>query len=127
VTATNNGFQLENFMYILPLPAWFYVGIESLNLMADSVNDPKRVIPKASMMCMVYLFCSSIFVLFVACSLPPGIKATANYFNVLNKGFEIMFAIPPNVATLLSIPGIYTVFIKSHFQLLASRRHVVFF
>jgi len=97
------------FVRILPLPAWFFVGVESLSFAADMVeqDDPKIVVPKGSISCVLTLFIIGIWVLFVCSSLPPGVRVIANEQVPLNAGFTLMFSCSTRWATLLSIPATF--------------------
>ena len=101
----SGGFDM--FMFILPLTCWWYVGIESLGFSADVLSAPKTEVPIANITCMLYLFCSSILVLFVCVSLPPGIEFTSTSLNPLNNGFIYSLSISQTWATVLSIPAVY--------------------
>jgi ethanolamine permease len=100
---------ISSFMHTLPLAAWFYVGIESLNLCASVVHDPKMTIPIGSISCVCTLFVTSIFVLCVCSSLPSvgdGV-ATADIVTPLDKGFFLMFKIPRKYAILFNLPAMF--------------------
>jgi len=62
----------SEFFFVFPLAAGFYVGVEALNLCCEDVENPKVAIPQAQMACVLTLVCTSILVLFVCVSLPPG-------------------------------------------------------
>eukprot|EP01041_Mallomonas_annulata_P015385 gene15385-32561_t len=98
-----------SFLQKLPLATWFYVGIETLSFAADEIDNPKSAIPVAQMACISTLVISSIFVLFVSVSLPT--LDDGEILNAaavpLNTGFQLMFNISSNTATLLSLPAIY--------------------
>jgi len=97
------------FMHILPLPAWFFVGVESLSFAADMVHqdDPKIVVPKGSVSCVLTLLLMSICVLFVCSSLPPGVQVIAKEHVPLNTGFSLIFNCSSRCATLLSLPATF--------------------
>jgi len=97
------------FMRVLPLPAWFFVGVESLSFVADMVeqDDPKIVVPKGSISCVLTLLIIAIWVMFVCSSLPPGVRVIANEKFPLNAGFTLMFSCSTRLATLLSIPATF--------------------
>jgi hypothetical protein len=62
---------MPTFMTVYPLAAWFYVGVESLNLGCAFVPNPRIQVGRGSMLCALTLFATSIMVLFVVASLPP--------------------------------------------------------
>lgn len=77
---------MSEFMYVLPLTAWFYVGVECLNLACNDTTDPKSAIPFSQLSCMATLFVMSLLVLFVCSSLPPGLELTSKSAVPLNAG-----------------------------------------
>jgi len=114
---------IAGFFHILPLPAWFYVGVESLAFSCDMLvqGDPKLIVPRGSIACVMTLFASSMWVLFVCCSLPPGIHHIADEELPLSAGFSLIFKCSNTFATLLSIPATFSTahgFIFSYGKLL---------
>ena len=111
---------MEAFMTAYPLAAWFYVGVESLNLGCAYVSNPKVQIGRGSVACVLTLFATSILVLFVVSSLPPMpstddaaspldflTNSVAESLNPFNSGYQRMFKISFASATILSIPATY--------------------
>ena len=66
---------MSGFMSILRLPTWFFVGVESLNMACTTVREPRKNIPRGQISCVLTLAVTAILVLFITCSLPPGISA----------------------------------------------------
>ncbi|KAG6611578.1 Amino Acid-Polyamine-Organocation (APC) Family [Phytophthora cinnamomi] len=97
----------HGYMKALPLAAWFFVGVEALNLSSDQVDQPKKIVPVAQVSCVVTLFATGLFVYFVTVSLPPGIEALPTELVPLNRGFKLMFKISHHAATVLSLPATY--------------------
>jgi amino acid transporter len=98
------------FVRAMPQAAWFYVGVESLNLGIGFVEEPRRVLPRGSMLCVLTLFFTSMFVLFVSASLPPLQEGDvlAKQLTPFNNGYLRMFrGISYDMATMLSIPATY--------------------
>lgn len=117
------------FMFVFPLAAWFYVGVETLAFTSDLVQEPKKTIPLDNLFCITTLFVCSIFVLFICASLPPGIDFTSIQEFPLNTGFQHMFGLSNtniDVNTLviaLSFPATYATafgFIFAYGKLLSS-------
>ncbi|KDO15756.1 hypothetical protein SPRG_18703, partial [Saprolegnia parasitica CBS 223.65] len=52
------------FFATMPLAAWFFVGVESLNTLANTIQDPKSVIPRGQISCVLTLCCTGITVFF---------------------------------------------------------------
>ena len=76
----------EAFFVNLSLPIWFYIGVESMNMAADDVSEPRIQIPRAQITCVLTLFVTAILVLFITCSLPPGIGEIATDLLPFNRG-----------------------------------------
>jgi ethanolamine permease len=98
---------INEFMRVLPLPCWFFVGVESLNLAGQEVHKPKEVIPPGYISCIATLFCTCFGVLFVAVSQNPGVPELQAALNPLNYGFKNMLGCSDEVATLISLPATY--------------------
>ena len=101
---------VNGFMKVLPLAAWFFVGVESLNLTASVVLTPKTTIPRGSIACVLTLFVCSILVLFVTSSLRmSNITGVPIAFSVtpFSLGFSLMFNISEEVAIVFSIPATF--------------------
>ncbi|KAI9980041.1 hypothetical protein PInf_026894 [Phytophthora infestans] len=97
----------SGFMKALPLAAWFFVGVEALNLSSDQVDQPKKIVPKAQVLCVGTLFCTGLVVYFVTAALPPGIASLPSELVPLNRGFTLMFNISHQTATILSLPATF--------------------
>ncbi|KAG4046523.1 hypothetical protein PC123_g18089 [Phytophthora cactorum] len=95
------------FMKALPLAAWFFVGVEALNLSSDQVEQPKKIVPIAQVSCVMTLFCSGLMVYLVTVSLPPGLATLQSELVPFNRGFTLMFNISHHTSTLLSLPATY--------------------
>ena len=77
---------LCEFIKVVPVTAWFFVGVESLNTASDDVMEPRRNIPWGQMMCIVVLNITACMVVVISCSLPIGIDSLANDPVPLNTG-----------------------------------------
>lgn len=95
------------FMKVLPLAAWFFVGVESLNLASDQVLQPKVVITFAQILCVLTLAVTGIMVFFFTVSVPPGPLETATELLPFNSTFVMLFKISTETATVLSLPATY--------------------
>jgi hypothetical protein len=98
---------IGEFMHILPLPCWFYVGIEGCNLASQDVPCPKITIPRGYLMSITTLICTAFGCLFIAISLPPGILDLQNEIDIYNTGYRFMFNCSKEVAAALSLPATY--------------------
>ncbi|ETV99470.1 hypothetical protein, variant [Aphanomyces invadans] len=98
---------MRAFMEHLPLSAWFFVGIESLNTVANMVDEPKRIIPAGQTACVFTLVASAVSVYLVAVCMPPGIDSLQADLIVIRGGFVAAFGAGPYVATVLSLPATF--------------------
>ncbi len=85
----------SGFLKALPLGAWFFVGIESLNMAAGDVLSPKVVLPRGQMSCVLTLVVTALFVFFVSSALPQTTNADGSFeLVILNPGmcYEFVFS-----------------------------------
>jgi len=80
-----------NFMLEFPLASWFFIGVESVCFTCNTIENPRIVIPRATVACILTLFCTSIFVISVCSSLPPGARQVSFSAFPLNAGFSLIF------------------------------------
>ncbi|OQR97524.1 Amino Acid-Polyamine-Organocation (APC) Family [Achlya hypogyna] len=116
----------SSFFTTMPLAAWFFVGVEVLNTVSNLVQNPRDVIPNGQIPCIFTLFACSIFVFFVAVSLPPGAVNLPSVVAVFNSGYMIMFGVSDDVATLLSLPATFATifgFILAYGNILTALSH----
>jgi amino acid transporter len=120
----------SQFLTVLPLTAWFYVGIEALNMASVDIDEPKKNIPAGQMSCVLTLFVTSTAVFLVTIGLPPGVSEVAAnltpfnlgntlyvlYSDICDKfsfcccmltGFSKMFSTNSHYLTWLNIPATY--------------------
>lgn len=98
---------VSKFLKVLPLAAWFFVGVEALSLAADQVAQPKVIVPFAQITCVLTLFVTGIAVFFATVSLPPGITRIADDLVPFNLCFTLLFNIGHRAATIFSLPATY--------------------
>ena len=77
---------IPEFLRVLPITAWLFVGIEVLNLSCDDVSAPRKIIPRGQISCILTLNITAILVIFVSASLPGGIENAASGLAPLNTG-----------------------------------------
>ena len=97
----------SSFMLTFPLAAWFYVGVESLNMASDEIEEPKLNIPKGQVSCVLTLFVTSMLTLIVTAALPPGIEELSSAAYPLNNGFSLIFNTTSDMVLILSIPATF--------------------
>ena len=78
--------EMTDYMKTFPLPAWFFVGVESLSFAVNNSPSPKTSVPRAQIACILTLFATMILVLFVSCSLPEGTEGLALAPTVFGAG-----------------------------------------
>ena len=78
------------FMQVLPLSAWFFIGVETLKETCGDIPNPKINVPKGQVSCMLTLLATGLMVLFIASSLPPGILSTETFAVPFNNGMCIL-------------------------------------
>ena len=77
---------MVEYIKVMPLPAWFYVGVESISFAVNNSPTPKTSVPLAQMACVFTLFGTMMLVLFVSCSLPEGIEGLVSAPTVFGSG-----------------------------------------
>ena len=97
----------NSFLLVFPLAAWFFVGIESLNMACDDIEEPKKNIPKGQISCILTLFVIGILTFIVSSGLPPNISNTASESAPLSIGFQLMFNTTSKMILILSIPATF--------------------
>ena len=110
-TASSVWFQggMREFMRILPLPCFCFVGVELLNLACRDVPNPKQALPRAYITSIATLVVTCFSVLFVCCSVSPGVTVLVHDLNPLNNGFARLFSVSYETATYFALPGTYAV------------------
>ncbi|RQM09991.1 hypothetical protein B5M09_009332 [Aphanomyces astaci] len=98
---------MQAFMENFPLSAWFFVGIEALNAVANMVDAPKTIIPSGQTACVITLAATAVGVYFVAICMPPGVDTTEVDLVVIRGGIMASFGAGPYVATALSLPATF--------------------
>ena len=77
---------IDSFLQVLPLSAWFFVGVEALNMACDDIDEPRKSIPYGQISCIATLFATAMAVLFISSSLPTGIDDLSGALAPLNNG-----------------------------------------
>ena len=80
------------FMQILPLSAWMFVGVETLRETCGDIPNPRINVPRGQVACMLTLLATGFFVLFVCASLPPALPATAALQTPFNNGTLLSYS-----------------------------------
>jgi len=96
---------ISGYISILPLATWGYMGIESIVLTTSITKDPRKTVPHGATLAIITLFLTNIFIIFVTCSLPPGLSATVNAEFVMSTGFKLIFKCSETAAVSLILPA----------------------
>ena len=80
---------VEGFLTNLPLAAWLYIGVETLIESSRDAKEPCKDVPRGQMACIGTLLATSIMVVFISCSLPPGVFSLATNPFPLNGGIAL--------------------------------------
>ena len=81
------------FMQVLPLSAWMFVGVETLKETCGDIPNPKINVPRGQIACMLTLLATGVMVLFITASLPPGILTTSTLSVPFNNGMHVYILI----------------------------------
>ena len=74
------------FVQVLPLSAWMFIGVEALRKTSGDIPNPKVNIPRGQVACMLTLLATGMFVIFVSASLPPSLAVTSMLPVPFNNG-----------------------------------------
>ncbi|RHY66204.1 hypothetical protein DYB34_007030, partial [Aphanomyces astaci] len=96
-----------SFIEVFPLASWLYSGVESLNMLSNDVINPKGIIPKGQVACVLTLLITSWAVFLVTVSLPPGMPFVAHELAPLSHGYALALNITLASATVMSIPATF--------------------
>ncbi|RYH14611.1 hypothetical protein EON65_33310 [archaeon] len=69
--------------------------------------QPRRDVPLAMTLCMLFLFCSAVAMLFTVSCQYPGVDELSGALLPLNYGFRRAFGISYQSATWLTLPAVY--------------------
>ena len=97
---------IRSFLVLLPFTTWGFGGIESAALVTDLISNPRKNLSWGITYAGITLFVLMIFTLFVAVSLPPGMKDTKMWKNqfFMDYGYEKMGFTAQNSQWVLLIP-----------------------
>ena len=95
-------FGMSGILKSLPVAIWFFLAIEEVPLAAEESMDPRRDVPKGSVMAMHTLLIAAVLTLIFNTALPGGAALFGGSGFPLLDGFRAIFA-GEKVAYLLSI------------------------
>jgi len=82
--------DLSTYWISLPYSLWWYLGTENLPLLAGSVSNPAKVMPKAIIISMATLATVAVLTLILVSSVAPGVVALTNSSAPLLDGFKAL-------------------------------------
>jgi ethanolamine permease len=85
-------FGIGGIFKALPFAIWFYLAIEEVPLAAEESMDPRRDVPKGSVLAMHTLLIAAILTLFINTGLPGGAFLYGDSAFPLLDGFKAIFA-----------------------------------
>lgn len=99
---------IKEFMHMLPTTTRFFVGIQSIDVTCGQLKFPKSQVPKGSIGAIATVMITSFAVVFIACSLSPGVSVLQHQLYPLTQGYSLMFQLTTKQAACLSLPPIIT-------------------
>jgi amino acid transporter len=93
------------FMRALSFPSWFFIGIQNIDLACGEMRSPKTQVPKGYFVSIGTVVLTCFSVVLVACAIHPGTSLVKIRHQPLNRGYEKMFSISNDHASLLSLPA----------------------
>ena len=85
-------FGIEGIFKALPFAIWFFLAIEEVPLAAEESMDPRRDVPRGSVLAMHTLLIAAILTLFINTALPGGASLYGGSGFPLLDGFKAIFA-----------------------------------
>jgi ethanolamine permease len=93
-------------MHVVPA-TWLYIGVEYLSLAISSCAEPKTMLPKAYIGCILTLIVTAIAVTVIVCSQYPGIEVISSELLPLTHGYARMFGISESGAVWLNVLPVF--------------------
>jgi len=95
------------FMRLMPVTCWFYMGLESINLACKDVPNPRVQVPRGYLSSLATLVVLTFAILFCVTSVEPGIEELMYDLNPLHHHWEHIFHFPHQLAQAIIVPSIY--------------------
>jgi ethanolamine permease len=96
-------FGISGIFKSLPFAIWFFLAIEEVPLAAEESMDPRRDVPKGSVLAMHTLLVAAILTLFINTALPGGASLYGASGFPLLDGFKAIFGSTGKVAYVLGL------------------------
>jgi ethanolamine permease len=91
----------------LPFAIWFYLAIEELPLAAEESMDPKRDIPRGTLLGLLTLIVAAFLVLFLNTGIAPGAEGIRTSGEPLLEGFRTIFGETATGQTMAAVLGLF--------------------
>ena len=117
-------FGISGIFKALPYAIWFYLAIEELPLAAEESMDPKRDIPKGTMIGLLTLVVCAFGVLFLNPGIPPGAEATGASLEPLLDGFKTIFGSSEKLAAVFGLLALAGLIASFHTIIFAYGRNI---
>jgi ethanolamine permease len=108
----------------LPYAIWFYLAIEELPLAAEESMDPRRDIPRGTLLGLLTLAVAAGLVLVLNVGIPPGAKAIGTADAPLLTGFATVFGTSPKLAAVFGLLALAGLIASFHTIIFAYGRNI---
>jgi ethanolamine permease len=109
--------------YAFPFAIWFYLAIEELPLAAEESHDPKRDIPRGTIIGLLTLIVTGFGVLFLNSGIAPGSEALSESGEPLLEGLKTIFGSGTS-ASLLGLIAVAGLVASFHTIIFAYGRNI---
>jgi len=116
-------FGVSGIFKALPFAIWFYLAIEELPLAAEESMDPKKDIPRGTMLGLLTLIVAAFLVLFLNTGVAPGAEGLAGSGEPLLDGFRTTLG-SDTAAALLGLAALTGLIASFHTIIFAYGRNI---
>jgi ethanolamine permease len=100
-------FGATGILAALPFAIWFYLAIEELPLAAEESMDPKKDIPRGTLLGLFTLIIAGFLVLFLNTGIAPGAEGIRTSGEPLLEGFRTIFGGTATGETVAAVLGLF--------------------
>lgn len=106
-----NGFtnNWHDALKVMPLAAWFFVGVEAMTLSCDDIARPSHTVPPTMVAVMITLLITSISITLTTASQHPGTIGLVDAVLPLSPGYNLAFGnnLTSPILALFALPGVF--------------------
>ena len=117
-------FGISGIFKALPYAIWFYLAIEELPLAAEESMDPKRDIPRGTLLGLLTLIITGGLVLVLNPGIPPGAQEIGQSGEPLLDGFKTIFGSSEKLAALFGLFAVIGIVASFHTIIYAYGRNI---